>query len=157
MFPDGRAKKRLVREFISGEEMANAQFGLINASKDNKTVVEITQPCLYHLPGRLDLSTENQPFNAFKEACSCGEVAAYVDSNGDVKYCLFDEDNIGNVCDEPFLNVWNSGAAREVRKLRCPLDQSGSTCSSFKLLYDQFGDYPTFMKAYVNQVRENGR
>lgn len=157
LFPDGRAKKRLLREFISGEEMANAQLGLINASKDNKTVVEITQPCLYPLPGRDVLSTENHSHNAFKEACSCGEVAAYVDSNGDVKYCLFDEDSIGNVCDESFLNVWNSGAAKEVRKLRCPLDRTGSTCSSFKLLYDQFGDYPTFMKSYVNQVRENGR
>ncbi len=155
LFPDGRAKKRLVREFILGEEMANAQFGLINASKDNETVVEITQPCWYALPGRLNLSTENHSSNAFKEACSCGEVAAYIDSNGDVKYCLFDEERIGNVCDEPFINIWNSRAAREVRNLRCPLDRSGSTCSSFKLLYDQSGDYPAFMKAYVNQVREN--
>ncbi|MEI6140777.1 MAG: radical SAM protein [Mariniphaga sp.] len=157
LFPDGRAKKRLFREFISGEEMANAQFTLINASKDNKTIVEITQPCLYKLPGRDSLSSENHPYNAFKEACSCGEVAAYVDANGDVKYCLFDEDCIGNVCNESFLTVWNSGQASEVRKHRCPLDMTGSTCSSFKLLYDQFGDYPAFMKAYVNQVRVNGR
>ena len=157
LFPDGRAKKRLLREFISGEEMANAQNNLIKASQNNKTVVEITQPCLYSLPGRDNLSAESHTFNAFKEACSCGEVAAYVDSNGDVKYCLFDEDRIGNVCNESFLTVWNSGEASEVRKHRCPLDKTGSTCSSFKLLYDQFGDYPTFMKEYVNQVRENGR
>ena len=157
LFPDGRAKKRLVREFISGEEMANAQFGLINASKDYKTVVEITQPCLFALPGRENLSAEKHPYNAFKEACPCGEVAAYIDSNVDVKYCLFDEDNIGNVCNDSFLTVWNSGIAKEVRKLRCPLDRTGTTCSSFKLLYDQFGDYTTFMKAYVNQVRVNGR
>ena len=157
LFPDGRAKKRLLREFIAGEDMANAQLGLINASKDNKTVVEITQPCLYALPGRDNLSAENNPYNAFKETCSCGEVAAYIDSNGDVKYCLFDEDSIGNVCGESFLTVWNSGAATEVRKQRCPLDKTGATCSSFKLLYDQFGDYSAFMKAYVNRVRENGR
>ena len=157
LFPDGRAKKRLMREFISGEEMANAQFGLINASKDNKTIVEITQPCLYALPGRDNLSGDFHSTKAFKETCPCGEVAAYIDSNGDVKYCLFDEDSIGNVCDKSFLTVWNSEATTEVRKKRCPLDKTGTTCSSFKLLYDQFGDYPSFMKAYVNQVRENGR
>jgi len=154
LFPDGRAKKRLVREFISGEDMANAQYELINASKGNKTVVEITQPCMYAIPGRQNLSYDGHQCNAFKEACSCGIVAAYIDSNGDVKYCLFDEKILGNVCDDLFLTIWNSGLAKEARKQRCPLDRSGSNCSSFRLLYTQFGDYQAFMKAYIKGVKE---
>jgi len=154
LFPDGRAKRRLIREFISGEDMANAQNDLINASKGNNTLVEITQPCLYALPGRDNLPVDGHPYNAFKEACPCGTVAAYIDSNGDVKYCLFDEKILGNVCNDLFLTVWNSGLAKEVRKQRCPLDWSGSNCSSFKLLYTQFGDYNTFMKAYIKGVKE---
>ena len=154
LFPDGRAKRRLVSEIISGEEMAIAQYNLINATLDHKAVIEITQPCMYALSGRPDASCEGD-HNAFKETCSCGKVAAYIDSNGDVKYCLFDEKIIGNVCDDLFLNIWNSDLAEEVRKERCPLDQSGTNCSSFKLLYEQFGDYPAFMNAYVKRVREN--
>ncbi len=153
LFPDGRARERLLREFISGEDMATAQYELIKASKGNKTVVEITQPCMYDLPGRQMLSFDTHQCNAFKETCPCGTVAAYIDSNGDVKYCLFDEKVLGNVCDDPFLNIWNSGLAKEVRKQRCPLDRSGTKCSSFKLLYTQFGDYQTFMKDYSNKVK----
>ena len=155
LFPDGRAKRRLQNEIISGEQMARAQYNLINASKETSTVVEITQPCIYSLPGRPDSTQGNH--NAFKEACSCGKVAAYIDSNGDVKYCLFDEKTIGNVCDDLFLNIWNSPLADDVREKRCPLDQSGSNCSSFKFLYSQFGDYHTFMNDYIKEVREKIR
>ena len=154
LFPDGRAKGRLVHELISGEEMANAQYALIQSSKGNKTVVEITQPCLYTLPGRPNLSIDRQHFNAFKESCPCGTIAAYIDSNGDVKYCLFDENSLGNVCTDSFLNVWNSGRAKEARSLRCPLDRSGSDCSSFKLLYGQFSDYQTFINAYFKRAKK---
>lgn len=154
LFPDGRAKKRLVHELISGEEMAIAQYNLIQASKCHKTVVEITQPCFYALPDKVRLSNDGHQYNAFKEACPCGKVAAYIDSNGDVKYCLFDEKVLGNVCDNPFLTVWNSNLANEARKQRCPLDLSGSDCSSFKILYSEFSDYPTFMKAYIKEVKE---
>jgi MoaA/NifB/PqqE/SkfB family radical SAM enzyme len=117
-------------------------------------VVDITQPCFYSLPGRVRLSNDGHQYNAFKEACPCGKVAAYIDSNGDVKYCLFDEKVLGNVCDDPFLTVWNSDLAKEARKQRCPLDMSGSDCSSFKILYSQFGDYPTFMRTYIKEVKE---
>ena len=154
LFPDGRAKGRLVDELISGEEMANAQYDLINASKGNNTVVEITQPCMFPLPVRHNLSYDGLRSNAFKEACPCGTVAAYIDSNGDVKYCLFDEKTLGNVCDDPFLTIWNSDLARDARKQRCPLDRSGTDCSSFKLLYSQFSDYSAFMKAYIKGVKE---
>jgi len=154
LFPDGRAKKRLIHELISGEEMANAQYDLINASKDNKTIVEITQPCMYAIPDRHNLLHDRHQRNSFKEACPCGTTAAYIDSNGDVKYCLFDEKILGNVCADLFLTVWNSDLAKEARKQRCPLDRSGSDCSSFRLLYSQFKDYPSFLKAYVRQVRE---
>ena len=155
LFPDGRAKRRLLSEFISGEELAIAQYNLINASRDNKTVVEITQPCMYNLPGRPDLSVNNHHFNAFKEACPCGTVAAFIDANGDVKYCLFDEKILGNVCHDLFLTVWNSVLAKEARTQRCPLDRSGSNCSSFKLLYSQFSNYTTFMNAYTKGVKDN--
>jgi MoaA/NifB/PqqE/SkfB family radical SAM enzyme len=154
LFPDGRAKKRLLHELISGEQMADAQYDLIQASKGNKTVVEITQPCLFSLPGGANLSFDGHNTNAFKESCPCGTVAAYIDSNGDVKYCLFDEKILGNVCNNSFLTVWNSDATSEVRKLRCPLDRSGSDCSSFKILYTQFNDYLTFMRAYIRGVKE---
>ena len=155
LFPDGRAKKRLVREVILGEEMANAQYELIKASKENNTVVEITQPCLYNLPRFHLLPVEENHYNAFKESCPCGTVAAYIDSNGDVKYCLFDEKILGNVNDDPFLTVWNSPQTMEVRKVRCPLDRSGTNCSSFKLLYSQFSDYSAFMNSYFNGVKQN--
>ncbi len=154
LFPDGRAKKRLVHEIISGDDLANAQYELMHASKQNKAVVEITQPCFYDLPRRADLSTNEHPFNAFKEACPCGKVAAYIDSNGDVKYCLFDETVLGNVCRKSFLTVWNSNLAEKARKQRFPLDLSGIYCSSFKMLYSQFNDYHSFMKAYVKEVKE---
>jgi len=154
LFPDGRAKKKLVHELISGEDMADAQYNLIQASKVNKTVVEITQPCFYGLPGRVRLSNDGHQLNAFKEPCPCGTVAAYIDSNGDVKYCLFDEKTLGNVCDHSFLTVWNSDLAMEARSKRCPLDRSGLDCSSFKILYSQFSDYPTFMNDYIKGVKE---
>jgi MoaA/NifB/PqqE/SkfB family radical SAM enzyme len=154
LFPDGRAKTKLIREIISGEELANAQFDLINASKDNKTVVEITQPCMYVLPRSQNLLADGLQYNAFKESCPCGTVAAYIDSNGDVKYCLFDEKILGNVCDDPFLTIWNSALAKEAREVRCPLDRSGSNCSSFKLLYSQFNDYHVFMNEYSKRIEE---
>jgi len=157
LFPDGRAKGRLVDELISGEDMANAQYDLIQASKGNKTVVEITQPCLYSLPGRSHLLFEPDKSNAFNETCPCGTVAAYIDSNGDVKYCLFDENILGNICTDSFLTVWNSDAASEARKHRCPLDRSGCDCSSFKILYGQFKDYHSFMNDYINVVKEKTR
>lgn len=155
LFPDGRAKNRLIHELISGEDMAKAQYDLIQASKDNQTVAEITQPCFYTLPGRDRLPKDGYQLNAFKELCPCGTIAAYIDSNGDVKYCLFDEKTLGNICDDPFLTVWNSTLAKEARTQRCPLDLSGSGCSSFKILYSQFSDYPAFMSAYIKEVKEN--
>jgi MoaA/NifB/PqqE/SkfB family radical SAM enzyme len=154
LFPDGRAKKRLVREVISGTEMADAQYDLINISKGNKTVVEITQPCMFNLPHRQNLPFHESHFNAFRESCPCGTVAAYIDSNGDVKYCLFDEKILGNVFQDQFLAVWNSDLIREARDQRCPLDLSGVNCSSFKLLYSQFSDYSTFMKDYIERVKQ---
>jgi MoaA/NifB/PqqE/SkfB family radical SAM enzyme len=154
LFPDGRAKKRLFREVIAGREMAEAQYDLIYASRGNKTVVEITQPCMYPLPGRPDLLPDGNQHNAFKEICSCGKTAAYIDSNGDVKYCLFDEKSMGNMCEDSFLTVWNSALAKEVRAQRCQVDLSGSGCSSFKMLYAPFGDYHTFINDYVRGVRE---
>ena len=154
LFPDGRAKERLNSELISGEDLANAQYELINASKNNNTIVEITQPCMYALPGRQTVSVNGHQGNAFKEACPCGTVAAYIDSNGDVKYCLFDEKILGNVCDDLFLTIWNSGLAKEARIQRCPLDGSGSNCSSFKILYSRYSDYGNFMKDYIKGVKE---
>lgn len=154
LFPDGRAKNKLVHELISGDDMANAQFDLIRSSAGNNTVIEITQPCFYKLPGRNNLSTNGHLRNAFKEACPCGTTAAYIDSNGDVKYCLFDENILGNVFDESFLTIWNSALAGVARKQRCILDRSGLECSSFKLLYTQFGDYSAFMNAYLKKVKE---
>jgi MoaA/NifB/PqqE/SkfB family radical SAM enzyme len=155
LFPDGRAKNRLIHELITGEEMAGAQSGLIRASRGNRTVVEITQPCLYALPGKMNAPDAENGYNAFKEACPCGKTAAYIDANGDVKYCLFDEQTLGNICDDPFLFIWNSPRAKEARRQRCPLDASGTGCSSFKILYRQFNDYDAFMRGYINSVKEN--
>jgi MoaA/NifB/PqqE/SkfB family radical SAM enzyme len=133
---------------ISGEEMAQAQHQLILASAGNDTIVEITQPCSYFIPGREKLPLGQGRFNAFKEACPCGKAAAYIDADGNVKYCLFDEKTLGNVLNDSFLNVWNSASANEARQVRCPIDESGSACSAFKLLYEQSGDYEAFMKDY---------
>ncbi|MCX6231536.1 MAG: radical SAM protein [Bacteroidetes bacterium] len=154
LFPDGRAKQRMIHELIKGEEMANAQYDLIQASKANKTMVEITQPCMYSLPHRADLTNNGHEYNVFKEECSCGEVVAYIDAKGDVKYCLFDENPLGNVFKDSFLNVWNSIQAMEARQLRCPLDKSGSNCSSFNILYAQFNDYTNFMNDYIKGTKE---
>lgn len=154
LFPDGRAKRKLAHEFISGSEMANAQYELILASEGNKTLVEVTQPCMYRLPNRESLAKNGYQFNAHKETCPCGKIAAYIDSNGDVKYCLFDEEGLGNVCDSSFLAVWNSETANRVRVQRCPLDLTGTTCSSFKLLSEKYIDYSSFMKSYQQTVKE---
>lgn len=154
LFPDGRAKNRLITELITADEMAEAQFQLIQASKTGNTLVEVTQPCLYPLPGLNDLSTARHGFNAYREACPCGTRAAYIDSNGDVKYCLFDEDSLGNIAGSSFLNVWNSEPAGKAREKRCPLDLSGSSCSAFKILYSQFGEYSLFMENYAKAVKQ---
>ena len=154
LFPDGRAKKRLLHELITGEDLAYAQYQLIQASKGNNTVIEITQPCLYALPGKVKTPDNENQVNAFKEPCPCGITAAYIDANGDVKYCLFDEKIIGNICNESLLNVWNSIPAKEARQQRCYLDRSGSGCSAFKILYTQFNDYSKFTRDYVNGVKE---
>jgi len=152
LFPDGRAKRKLAHEFISGSEMADAQHELILASEGNKTLVEVTQPCMYDLPNRENLKKNGYQFNAHKETCPCGKVAAYIDSNGDVKYCLFDEESLGNVIDVPFLSVWNSTEANAVRQNRCPLDLSGTLCSSFKLLSEKYIDYNGFIRSYQKRV-----
>lgn len=154
LFPDGRAKNRLVREIITGKEMAYAQFELISASAGNPTIIEITQPCFYPLPGREALQTGNFPHNSFKEICPCGTKAAYIDSNGDVKYCLFDEEILGNIFESPFLTIWNSASVGKVRKFRCPFDLTGHDCSSFRLLYNQFGDYEEFIREYSKSLIE---
>ncbi len=154
LFPDGRAKRRLIPELITGKDLAYAQYNLIQASEGKRTMVEITQPCLYALPSRQGLEQGTYEKNSYKESCPCGIVAAYIDSNGDVKYCLFDEQIFGNTRDDSFVNVWNSTAAKEARQQRCLLDKSGSACSSFKLLYEQFKDYSLFMEEYAAEVRK---
>jgi MoaA/NifB/PqqE/SkfB family radical SAM enzyme len=153
LFPDGRAKGSLVKELVSGAEYARAQHALIAATRGRPTVAEITQPCHYPLSGRARLEQGGQAFNAYKERCICGKTAAYVDANGDVKYCLFDGTALGNVRSSPFIDVWNSAAAAEARRERCPLDLSGCGCSAFKILYEQFRDYAAFMAEYLAEAR----
>jgi len=154
LFPDGRAKKKLITELITADKLAEAQFQLIQASLTGNTLVEVTQPCLFPLPGLNELSRARHEFNAYREACPCGMKAAYIDSNGDVKYCLFDEDSLGNISDSSFLDVWNSKTARTAREKRCLLDLSGSDCSAFKILYSQFDDYSLFMGNYAKAVKQ---
>lgn len=154
LFPDGRAKNSLTKELITGEELAKAQYDLIASSKNQKTVTEVTQPCLYNLPNKIKKDSNSYAHNSYKQACSCGTVAAYIDSNGDVKYCLFDEDILGNIFDKSFIDVWNSSTAEQVRVLRCPLDRSGYSCSSFKLLYTQLDNYSGFMREYSQAVHK---
>lgn len=154
LFPDGRAKSRLIHELISGEEMALAQFNLIHASRNNNTLVEITQPCRFKLPDRAALAAGNRNLNSHKEICPCGRTAAYVDSNGDVKYCLFDEDVLGNIYHDPFLTIWNSEIVNKARISRCPFDLTGTTCSSFKILYEKFADYQHFIQSYQSKADE---
>lgn len=152
LFPDGRVKGKLLQELITGDEMADAQHHIIMASAGNNTTVEITQPCSYLIPGRGKLPFGPDRFNAFREACPCGKAAAYVDSDGGVKYCLFDEKTIGSVLNDSFLNIWNSVSANEARQERCPIDATGCACSAFKMLYEQSGDYEGFMKDYREGV-----
>ena len=152
LFPDGRARDRLVPELVSGVEYAQAQHALIAATRGKPTVAEITQPCRFSLTGRAGLEQGRPVFNAYKENCHCGEVAAYVDSNGDVKYCLFDAAALGNVLSAPFINIWNSVVADQARRERCPLDKSGHDCSACKVLYEQSGDYAAFMAEYVAEA-----
>ena len=154
LFPDGRAKNSLTKELITGEELAKAQYDLINSSKNQKTEAEVTQPCLYNLPNKMKKDSNSFAHNSYKQACSCGTVAAYIDSNGDVKYCLFDEGILGNIFDKSFIDVWNSSTAEQVRVLRCPLDRSGYSCSSFKILYTQFDNYSGFMREYNQAVHK---
>lgn len=151
LFPIGRAMDDLMKELISGRDLARAQHTLIKASAGNHTLVEITQPCYFPLPGRATVLNEEAP-KAYKEPCPCGMDAAYVDSNGDVKYCLFDVESLGNVFKKDFLSIWNSLHAGAVRRQRCPLDLSGRACSSFALLYSQCGSYDVFMKEYAGAV-----
>lgn len=153
LFPDGRAKNRLKAELINGHELAKAQYELIRASKEFKMQTEITQPCFFKLPNREELSKYSYTYNAHKETCPCGTAAAYIDSNGDVKYCLFDEKILGNVQEQSFLNIWNSASTNLIREKRCPLDRSGTSCSSFKILYEEHTDYSTFIQAYYKTVQ----
>lgn len=154
LFPDGRAKHRLISELISGSELAMAQSELIVASTNNSTQVEITQPCLFRLPGRSNVHHGPNSPNAFKESCPCGTVAAYVDSNGDVKYCLFDEEVLGNMLGGSLLDIWNSEKVLSARVVRCPLDLSGHECSAFKILYAAFADYEQFYRDYAELVNQ---
>lgn len=154
LFPDGRAKKSLIGELITGREMAVAQYELIQASRFHSAVVEITQPCFFPIPSRIRLEGNEFPFHSYKEPCPCGTTAAYIDSNGDVKYCLFDEKVLGNVLSEPFTRIWNSELMAIERKARCPVDCSGTGCSSFKILYSQFKDYSVFMQEYSQEVKK---
>jgi MoaA/NifB/PqqE/SkfB family radical SAM enzyme len=151
LFPNGRAMDDLMKELVSGGDLARAQHSLIKASAGNHTLVEITQPCYFTLPGRATVVNKEGP-KAYKEPCPCGRDAAYVDSNGDVKYCLFDVESIGNIFETGFLSVWNSVRAGAVRKQRCPLDMSGRDCSSFALLYSQCGSYDAFIKEYAGAM-----
>jgi MoaA/NifB/PqqE/SkfB family radical SAM enzyme len=153
LFPDGRARSSLVSELVSGVEYARAQHALIAATRGRTTVAEITQPCCYPLTSRAGLEQGRPAFNAFKESCPCGEIAAYVDANGDVKYCLFDAAALGNVLSSPFIEVWNSVAASQARQERCALDKSGHGCSAFKVLYEQFKDYALFIAEYLAEAR----
>lgn len=67
---------------------------------------------------------------------------------------IFDEKSPGNVLNDPFLSIWNSGLMKDERKIRCPLDRSGAGCSSFKILYSQCKDYTAFIQAYIRSVNE---
>lgn len=149
LFPDGRARKNLIAQLVTGSEFGRAQRALLDASQYQETMIEMTQPCLFPLPDRKAVEERGRLPKVYKEQCPCGTRAAYVDSNGDVKYCLFDKEPIGNIRKEAgLIKAWNSEAAKEARSKRCPLDGSGVACSAFKMLYEQFHDYRRFMREY---------
>lgn len=154
LFPDGRAQKLLLSQLVNGRDFGQAQYELIQASKGQKAIIEVMQPCLFPLQGRKTVESDKKSIQAYKEKCPCGTRAAYVDSNGDIKYCLFDESSIGNMKEKGFIDIWNSLAAKVARNKRCSLDSSGVSCSSFKLIYEQFRDYTLFMKEYAMYVKQ---
>jgi len=149
LFPGGRAMRNLLTQLVSGKELAEVQFSLIQASTKERMQIEVTQPCFFPLPFRCELEQGGFSSNAYKESCPCGTAAAYIDSNGDVKYCLFDQQSLGNVFVDSFVSIWNSETARKARERRCPLDATGSGCSAFEVLYRQFGDFSRFINEYV--------
>lgn len=60
--------------------------------------------------------------------CSAGHTACYISPYGDVYPCVQFPLPCGNVCNEPFLNIWrNSSQLREVRSIR---GKDLPTCSS---------------------------
>lgn len=150
LFPSGKAKRRLIEELVDGNELATAQFEVIQESLKHKALVEVTQPNYYDLPSRNQLG---QSFHkAYKEQCPCGTKAAYVDSNGDVKYCLFDEEVLGNIRRDSLIRIWNSEKVAKARLQRCPSVRN--LCSSFKVLYSEFKDYSSFMEEYASKTKE---
>lgn len=142
LFPAGQAKKYLKNQFISGKEWAQAQFQIIEESL-NGVMVEITQPCLFEIPVE---------YNVYKEMCPCGLKAAYINWNGDVKYCLYDEYIIGNIKDRSFLDIWGSPLIQKERKKRYKA-QLEYECSSFAILKDQYDNYNKFIKEYITTYR----
>lgn len=150
LFPSGKAKRRLIGELVDGNELAIAQFELILESAKHKALVEVTQPNYYDMPSRNQL--EQSFHKAYKEQCPCGTKAAYVDSNGDVKYCLFDEEVLGNICRDSLIRIWNSEKVIKARQHRC--SPARNLCSSFKLLYSEFKDYSSFMEKYACKAKE---
>jgi len=150
LFPSGEAKRKLIGELVDGNELAVAQFELIQESAKHKALVEVTQPNYYDLPSRNQLG---QSFHkAYKEQCPCGTKAAYVDSNGDVKYCLFDEEVLGNIRRDSLIRIWNSEKVIKARLYRCL--PTGNSCSSFKLLYSEFKNYSSFVEEYASKAKE---
>lgn len=150
LFPSGKAKRKLIGELVDGNELAVAQFELILESAKHKALVEVTQPNYYDLPSRNQLG---QSFHkAYGEQCPCGTKAAYVDSNGDIKYCLFDEEVLGNIRRDSLIRIWNSENVMKARLHRCL--PAGNSCSSFKLLYSKFKDYRGFVEKYASRAKE---
>lgn len=152
LFPGGRAERFLRPSMVDGATLAQAQYSLILSSRRRKCSIEVTQPCGFLLPSRSELEGGSYPYSAYKEYCPCGTRAAYIDANGDVKYCLFDSDVLGNVRSTPLVDVWNSPSADAARTRRCPLDGSGTACSAFANIYGLHADYSRFEADYRSAV-----
>jgi MoaA/NifB/PqqE/SkfB family radical SAM enzyme len=137
LFPGGCASSIPGSFFLSGSEWARLQYECILASAGGVRM-EITQPCRYTIPDH---------YGAYRENCVCGTKAAYVNWNGDVKYCLFDAAVIGNIRDMPFDEIWNGSGVRGERSLREPTHER-QECSAFAILH---GGYDTFLKEYISE------
>ncbi len=89
---------------LSEEELKQAQEALVSCARDSRVPCNLDE-ALAQLAVEETCAREQKPFRPAKR-CSVGFDQAFITALGDVRPCCFSDENMGNVREQPFREIW---------------------------------------------------